>query len=234
MMGLLGRLGDRDAARGPAGMLAAVGAHELRRRVGRRRGGSGPADLPSPSEIRSARGSALVDPARHADFVRAVSGEPTPHAHGGYLHALTFPVSMRLMASGRFPLSVLGLVHLRNRVEHLRAVEIGTTVHIHSHVLEFGEHRRGTTVTIVAEVWDATGRLAFRDESLYLALGPAPGEGHGEGRAGGRGGSASGGTAGPRRRAGTGPASSAPTPATARAASPGGACPPRPGDATPP
>ncbi|WP_238148253.1 MaoC/PaaZ C-terminal domain-containing protein [Rothia halotolerans] len=176
-MGLGERMRQHRGESGPAGTLARVARQEARRRVRGLGGSSGSAQLPEPSRIRPVQGGARVDARRHAAFVAAVAGEATPHAHGGFLHALTFPVSMRLMTSGRFPLGVLGLVHLRNSVRHLRPVEIGSSVRIRSSVVEFGSHRRGTTVTILAEVWDDAGKLAFRDESLYLALGKSGGGG---------------------------------------------------------
>lgn len=154
---------------GALATLSAVARHEIGGR--RRRARTGSPEMPSPESIPAARESVVVDAGKNDAFARCVGARPGADAHGGYLHALTFPVSMKVLTSSAFPLPVLGLIHLSNTVTQHRAVATGTTVTVRSRIREFGTHRRGTTVTVVAEIWDAAGELAFTDESLYLSKG---------------------------------------------------------------
>ncbi|OAX55250.1 hypothetical protein A5N15_10695 [Rothia kristinae] len=89
--------------------------------------------------------------------------------HAGFLHTLTFPVSMRVLTAKAFPLPVLGLIHLENTATVHHPVGADEQLTVRSRIREFGRHRRGITVTVLAEIWDESGRLVFSDESLYLS-----------------------------------------------------------------
>lgn len=173
-------LGKLTEGTGPAGMYANILTKELGSALGqrltKRDGGGSPhlGNLPAPEALESRERRVRVDAQKNTEFCAVVDSPAGSSAHGGYLHALTFPLSTEVMTSGSFPLRLLGLIHLKNTVVQLRPIALNSTVKIRSKVKEFGTHRRGVTVTILAEIWDESGELAMTDESLYLSKQASP------------------------------------------------------------
>ena len=69
-----------------------------------------------------ARNGVTADPAHLAEYARVCHlplGDVLPAT---YPHMLTFPLQMQLMTGRSFPLALPGLVHVRNRIEVLRAI----------------------------------------------------------------------------------------------------------------
>jgi len=89
----------------------------------------------------------------------------------GFIHALAFPVAMSVLSRDDFPLPLLGMIHLRNRVEQYRAVHFSESLEVAAWVENLRGHRAGTLVDLVAEVLDAEGKLAWKGVSSYLAKG---------------------------------------------------------------
>lgn len=92
-----------------------------------------------------------------------------------FVHGLAFPVAMSVMVRGDFPLPLLGMVHLANRVEHLRPVSPSATLDVRAYAADLREHRAGTQLDLVAEVSEG-GETVWRGISTYLARGVWPGE----------------------------------------------------------
>ena len=88
----------------------------------------------------------------------------------GYLHALAFPVAMSVMTEENFPLPLLGMIHLKNYVEHRRPVQFNEPLDIAAWAENLRGHRAGTQVEMVAEV-SAAGETVWRGVSTYLAKG---------------------------------------------------------------
>jgi acyl dehydratase len=102
-----------------------------------------------------------------------------------YPHVLAFPLAMELMASGSFPFSVLGLVHVGNAIEQLRPLDAGDPLDLRVWADRLADHPRGRTADIVAEAY-VGGELAWRDRSTYLHReaprnGPGPTQRNGPG-----------------------------------------------------
>lgn len=167
---------------GPWRTYAGVLRHQLELRQGRKeaRTAEGPQAVPAVRE------SVRVDAAGNARFCAAVHADPGENAHLGYLHALTFRPTMRMMSASEFPLPLLGLVHLENRAEAPAPVPCGTDAVLVSRVVEFGQHRRGRTVLVRAEIQDEQGGVLFWDESLYLHKSPSASGGGEKGSASSR------------------------------------------------
>lgn len=94
------------------------------------------------------------------------------------VHITSFPVQMALMSATDFPLPVVGMVHLRNKVDHHRPVHPDQALDVEVHAENFRPHRRGTQVDIVARVFshadaeDApAGTLLWTGVSTYLRRG---------------------------------------------------------------
>lgn len=88
----------------------------------------------------------------------------------GFIHAMAFPVAMSAMTDEDFPLPLLGMIHLRNHVEHLRAVEYIEPLDVAAWAENLSGHRAGTTTDMVVEV-SSSGEPVWRGVSTYLAKG---------------------------------------------------------------
>ena len=90
----------------------------------------------------------------------------------GYIHALAFPVAMGVMVQEDFPLPLLGMVHLRNQVDHYASVLYTDMLTVRSWARDLAGHRAGTQVQLVVEVRNNAGTdLLWRGVSTYLAKG---------------------------------------------------------------
>lgn len=90
----------------------------------------------------------------------------------GFIHALAFPLAISVMNRDDFPLPLLGMIHLSNRVEQRAPVLFTDALDVAARVENLRGHRAGTQVDVVAEV-----RLAGKEDrswigvSTYLAKG---------------------------------------------------------------
>ncbi|MCC3301437.1 MaoC family dehydratase [Arthrobacter sp. zg-Y895] len=117
---------------------------------------------------------ASVDLARLTDFQRLVQHSASDYLPTGYVHTFAFPVAMSLMAREDFPLPLLGMVHLRNEVQHLRPIHYGEALTVTAWAENLAGHRAGTQVELVAEVSVEAGgspETVWRGRSTYLAKG---------------------------------------------------------------
>lgn len=130
-------------------------------------------DLP---DTRLARTGVPVDPAELAAYDR-VCGFPLADAlPPTYPHVLAFPLQLALMSDRSFPLALPGLVHVRNRVDALRAVRTDEVLDLEVWAERFARHPRGATVDLCASV-SAGGAEVWRSRSTYLARGATAPEG---------------------------------------------------------
>lgn len=124
-----------------------------------------------PVDRHTVRGAA-VDLERLADFQRLVLHSASDYLPSGFVHTFAFPVAMSLMARDDFPLPLLGMVHLRNRVEHFRPIHYTEPLTVTAWVENLAGHRAGTQVELVAEVSAGDGdAVVWRGRSTYLAKG---------------------------------------------------------------
>ena len=85
-----------------------------------------------------------------------------------YLHVLSFPLQVALMAAPQFPLALPGLVHTTQRLELLRPVRADERLDLSARATTLRPHRRGRTVEIesIATIDD---ERVWRGVSTYLA-----------------------------------------------------------------
>ncbi|MFP8883026.1 MaoC family dehydratase [Streptomyces mangrovi] len=98
-----------------------------------------------------------------------------------YPHIVAFPLTMSLMTRRDFPLPLLGLVHIANRIDRHRPVEAGERLTYRVWAGDLRPHPKGTAFDVTAEADDGA-RTVWRSVSTYLrrgraAAGPAPGAG---------------------------------------------------------
>jgi acyl dehydratase len=119
-------------------------------------------------EVRGVR----ADLAKVTEFAHLM-GEPARDVlPSGYLHALSFPVAMSVMVQDDFPLPLLGMLHLRNQVEHFAPVLFTDELCLRAWARDLAGHKSGTRVQIVTEIHNADGtELLWRGVSSYLAKG---------------------------------------------------------------
>lgn len=115
-----------------------------------------------------------LDRYRHLVGDRMSSGgeEQTPP---GFVHVTVFGLQLALMTRADFPLPPLGLVHLSNRIEQLRAVPVGADLTATCWARDLaarpvGTDGVGTQVELVTEV-RAGAELLWQGVSTYLARG---------------------------------------------------------------
>lgn len=146
----------------------------------------GLAGLYARGATRRAGGTALPDVEYRVTGVRADPDRLTAYQHllgepaadqlpAGFVHVLAFPVATALMARPDFPLRLLGMVHLANRVTQRRAVQLGETLEVRARAVDLRAHHRGTQVDLVTTVHSVTdpgaADPAWRGVSTYLAPG---------------------------------------------------------------
>jgi acyl dehydratase len=107
---------------------------------------------------------------RVAEYSRVCGFALRNDAPGTYPHVLAFPLHLTLMTERAFPFSVLGLVHVANRIEVLEPIAVGGAIDLSVWAEDLRPHRRGRQFDIVAEA-AAAGSVAWRSRSTYLKQG---------------------------------------------------------------
>ena len=87
-----------------------------------------------------------------------------------YPHILAFPLSMELMTRGDFPFPVIGMVHIRNRIEQLRPIDASERLDLRVWTEDLRPHDKGLQFDMRAEVTSGTN-VVWRSWSTYLRRG---------------------------------------------------------------
>lgn len=116
------------------------------------------------------------DPASAAQYAHLIGAPGTDSLPAGYPHVLGFPLSMALLTRADFPLPVLGMVHLQNRIRRSGPTRFADALHFTTWAAHLRPHRRGALVDIhLAGAVD--GDVVWHGVSTYLAKGiTLPGE----------------------------------------------------------
>lgn len=114
---------------------------------------------------------AVSAPAEQLTAYQHLVGEPAAdRLPACFVHVLSFPVVMSLMAANDFPLPLMGMVHLENRIDQFAPIVLGESIDIDAHANHLRAHHRGTQVDITATV-RVDGRTRLHSRSTYLAKG---------------------------------------------------------------
>ncbi|WP_037606704.1 MaoC family dehydratase [Streptacidiphilus rugosus] len=94
-----------------------------------------------------------------------------------YPHLTAFPLSLVLMTARDFPLPLLGLVHLANRIEQRRPIAPDAHLDYRVSATAPRGHPKGQVFEVVAEVAESTGPgdPVWRSVSTYLHRSPGGG-----------------------------------------------------------
>jgi hypothetical protein len=124
-----------------------------------------------PPESHEVRG-VLVDVGNLTAYQHLIGETASDVLPAGFIHALAFPLAISVMNRDDFPLPVLGMIHVRNVVEHREPVLFTDALDITAHVENLRGHRAGTQVDVVAEARRSrTEDICWRGVSTYLAKG---------------------------------------------------------------
>jgi acyl dehydratase len=144
---------------------AAVGALPGAGRLPFVAGGGGP--MPD-TELE--RRGLRAEPGRVAGYARVCGFRLRDELPPTYPHVLAFPLHMRLMTDGSFPISPVGLVHIGNRIEVRRPLRAGEELDVR---VRPAEHEAERAFTLVTEV-TAGGEVVWREGSTMLRRGGGP------------------------------------------------------------
>jgi acyl dehydratase len=126
--------------------------------------GNGPASLPDTELVVP---SVEIDRENLAAYDRVCGFTLRDQLPATYPHIVAFPLAMKLMTSSEFPFPVIGLVHIRNRIELLRPIGADEKLRVRVWTAELEPHDRGTQFRILAEA-EASGEPAWRSRTTYL------------------------------------------------------------------
>jgi acyl dehydratase len=121
-------------------------------------------------EVVAERRGVRVDPAAVADYAHLCGFGLGAHPPVTWPHLLGFPLQAAVMSRRDFPLAMVGLVHVENRITWTRPLEYGEALDVGVHAADLRPHRRGRLVDLVAEV-SSGGDVVWRGVSTYLARG---------------------------------------------------------------
>ena len=108
-----------------------------------------------------------LDVARLAAYQRLCGFAISSTVPSTFVHVQAFPLSTALMGAPDFPLPLLGLVHVHNRITQVRPIDAGETLELRVWADHLGDHPAGRTVDIEAEATVA-GAAVWRGTSTYL------------------------------------------------------------------
>ncbi|GAA2684080.1 MaoC/PaaZ C-terminal domain-containing protein [Actinoplanes palleronii] len=127
---------------------------------GRRRGSALP-------DVELVHRGVTVDRAHLARYDRVCGLRLTDALPATYPHVLAFPLAMRLMSAADFPLPLIGLVHVTNRITVHRPIDAGSRLDLTVRATDLREHPRGRQFDIVATA-SVDGAVAWQGVSTYL------------------------------------------------------------------
>ena len=110
----------------------------------------------------------------HLQLYRDVCGVPASmpadYVPPAYLHVLAMPLHMQLFVAPKFPVKVLGLIHLRNTIRVLKALDLNVPLRVHVHfdtmrLTDFGQEYDFTTR------YEQNGTAVWEEISTMFARG---------------------------------------------------------------
>jgi acyl dehydratase len=121
-------------------------------------------------EVMAERRGVMVHGAAVADYAHLCGFGLGAHPPVTWPHLVGFPLHAAIMSRRDFPVPMVGLVHVENRITWTRPLDYGETLDVSVHAADLRPHRRGRLVDLVAEV-SSGGEVAWRGVSTYLARG---------------------------------------------------------------
>lgn len=148
--------------------------------------GSQPSILPSYARILFGRKQAVVPDEVHiprleaelktyqpkrsrVEAYRAVcGGMPSDYLPAAYPHVIATPIQLALLSSLAFPVRLMGLVHLRNHIEHYRPIHVDETLQLRTYVDGRRDTDRGQEFDVHTSVF-VEGKPAWSEICVFMA-----------------------------------------------------------------
>jgi len=111
-----------------------------------------------------------VDRSHLADYAQVCGFRLTEALPPTYLHVLAFSMSMKLMTATDFPFSLLGMVHVANRIETTRPALAEETFDVTVRATNLRPHKQGRQLDLITEVSVGDERV-YTGTSTYLRKG---------------------------------------------------------------
>jgi len=121
-----------------------------------------------------------VDRAHLAAYDRVCGFRLSDELPVTYPHVLAFPLAMQLMTDRSFPFSLLGLVHVANRIDQRRPLRADERPTLRVWAENLRPHPRGRQFDLVAEA-EIEGEVVWSDRSAYLRQGEGGSQGASKG-----------------------------------------------------
>jgi acyl dehydratase len=137
-------------------------------------GGGG--EVPTDLELELA--DVAIDPGHLAAYAKVCRFTLRDELPATYLHVVAFPLHLRLMSDGRFPFGAVGLIHVVNRIEHLRPVRLDERPAIRVRATALDPHPRGRSFAIVSEA-RVCDEVVWTEETTILRREASNGAGRG-------------------------------------------------------
>lgn len=111
-----------------------------------------------------------VDPAHLARYRQVCGIADSAYLPAAYPHILAFALQLQLLTDAHFPLPLLGLVHVENRVRVLRPLGGLGPFTVSVHLGELQPHNKGAVFSLITRLEDQLG-LLWEGESRMLCRG---------------------------------------------------------------
>ncbi|WP_433314922.1 MaoC/PaaZ C-terminal domain-containing protein [Micromonospora sp. CA-269861] len=108
-----------------------------------------------------------VDRAQLADYDRVCGFRLSDRLPATFPHVMGFPLALRLMTAPDFPIPLIGLVHVGNRITTHRPITADETLDFTTYAENLRPHDRGRQVDVVL-VGSVDGEEVWRGVSTYL------------------------------------------------------------------
>ncbi|MEU4563269.1 MaoC/PaaZ C-terminal domain-containing protein [Actinoplanes sp. NPDC023936] len=129
---------------------------------GARRGGALP-------EVEMVHRGVVVDRGHLAAYDRVCGFRLSDTLPATFTHVLAFPLAMRLMTMPDFPLPLIGLVHVANRVTVARPISADSRLDLSVRAADLRDHPRGRRFDMITTA-SAGGAEVWREVSTYLRV----------------------------------------------------------------
>jgi acyl dehydratase len=118
------------------------------------------------------------DPARVKRYAQLCGFEKRLAYPMTWSHIVAFPLHLRLLTDSAFPLPLLGLVHLRNRIVQHREIHLGEHLDIRCRIANPATTSKGLEFDLCTDafssgqqVWEETSTTLFREKSSPASSG---------------------------------------------------------------
>ena len=113
-----------------------------------------------------------VEPAAVERFRRLFGLDPAGPVPPTFVHVLAFPLQLHVLTHPKFPVRVLGTLHVRNPIVQLRPLQAGEMVDLQATCADLRQVHNGLEYDVVTEVFDRTGFRLWHGRSTNLLRDP--------------------------------------------------------------